>query len=114
MNIDDIFQLGLWVQRFRDSYKNTRALPMVNGEGQLLDGCETAQIILNTYGIGKRCKRDISEWKTKLEAKYKDLERLDRENAQKLVLDSAGWKEEIHADFENACGRNCRKWVELR
>lgn len=93
MDVDDMYRLGLWTQRFRDAYN---ILPFVKGEGRLLDGLGQVHVILNRYSIGMRCAHDISEWRTKLESKYKGDVRLDKEDAKELVMDSAGWKEEIH------------------
>jgi len=97
MNIDSIYRLGLWIQRFRDS---RNILPIVKrGEGDLLYGLKLVQEILEENDMGRQCITEIPKWKEKLESNYKDNTRVKKEDANQLVLDSTGWNKEIHTNL---------------
>lgn len=96
MNIDNVYRLGLWIQRFKDS-KNI--LPIVKGEGQLLYGLKLVQEFLEENNMGCQSIFEISEWKKKLESKYEDNTRIEEKDAVQLVLEASGWNKEIHTDL---------------
>lgn len=97
MIIDNVYRLGLWIQRFRDS---RNILPTVKGgKGDVLYGLNLVQRTLVENNIGSQSKVEIPEWTKMLELKYKDDVAIEKEDARKLVVDSAGWNKEIHADL---------------
>lgn len=97
MDLDSIYRLGLWVQRFREA--ETAPYPTVKGEGRLLDGLKQIHRILQTNRIGKDCIKEISEWEQKLNSKYDNKSPIDKEDAVKLVEDSNKWNERLHRDL---------------
>jgi len=96
VNIDDLYKLGLWMQRFRDS---AFVLPKVKGESNLVYGLQTAKGTLEELEIGEDCTAEISEWIKRLNSNYDDKSQIKKEDAAKLTHDSDRWNERFHRDL---------------
>jgi hypothetical protein len=96
LNLDDVYRLGLWVQRFRDA---SLVFPKAKGEGSLIYGLELVRETLEEYKIGRDCMEDLSQWKKKLDSKYDEKSEIDKGDAKQLVLDWTAWNERLHRDL---------------
>lgn len=96
MDLDNIYRLGLWIQRFRDSIN---VLPRVKGEGYLINGLAYINTILEKNQIGQDCLEEISRVREKLDSKYDEKSMIDKNDAQQLFYYSTKWNERLHRDL---------------
>lgn len=106
---------GLWVQRLKDA---KIILPNVKG---LLGGLDFLQEFLAENRIDDVHLKELSQWKEKLDSKYEDDVKIDKDDANELVVSSQEWDaviikklEEKHAmEIELQSGLNPNELLKL-